>query len=289
MDNPAGRLRYWIDQLQSWQNHNDAIVVAACSLLGLDQNTVEGRVATMRLGAMLADLCFEVRKEVAQLPKYMHPDLLLSDFPQIEAAVDDFTLARQQPVHGMLSKINPAGHRGLEMLDAYLHTQRPQPWIEDDVRQSLIDHVRRLIDDVTDADDLDRETKDFVLLRLIEVERGLREALLTGTPGIERATDSLIGAMHRRPDMWDRVSSTKWGPRIAKLAGALVLTIGSVGGLPALMPGDQPQPGVTNIVQIHVENSTQIDGVPQAEDDDVVNAELVEEAQTGTPGPAAID
>lgn len=279
LDNPAGRLRYWLEQVSTWPNKDEALVVAACGVLGQDANTTEGRVAVMRLGTMLADLCGDVKVDVAHLPDFLHPDLLMADFAQIEAAVDDFTLSRQTPVKNMLTRIDPAGHRGLELLDTYLHTHRPQQWIDEEIRESLIAQVRDLIDGITEDHDLAADVKLFVLRRLVEVETKLRQALLTGGPGIEHATDALIGAMHRRPDMWDRVAETKWGPRLGKMAGALCLALGSVGGLPALSPGDEDQtPEIHNVdLDTNVTIPTQSD-----ENEDIHDAEIVGEENEGS-------
>lgn len=136
---------------------------------------------------------------------------------------------------------------------------------------------------MTDEPDLDVETKDFLLSRLQEVESALREALLTGTVRIERATESLIGAMHRRPDLWDRIAATKWGPRVKNMAVGLCLALSSAGGLPALMPGEDP-PEPTAVVQetdlnVTVKNPAAIGndpGTSEAEGE-VVDAEIVEE------------
>lgn len=282
MDNPAGRLRYWLEQFSTWPNNGEALVVAACALLGKDANTVDGRVAVMRLGAMLANLCAEVRAEVAHLPDFLHPHLLLSDFAQIEAAVDDFSLSRQTPVVSMLARIDPAGHRGLEMLDAHLHTQRPQQWIDDGTRESLVAQVRALIDGITEDPDLAVDVKRFVLRRLADVETRLREARLTGTPGIEAATDALIGAMHRRPDMWDRVAQTKWGPRLGKMAGALCLALGSAGGLPALLPGEEARtPKVSSLVEVDTAVTLTVPAQVD-KNEDIHDAEIVGEDDEGS-------
>lgn len=284
-DNPAGRLRYWIQCFAVYPNKGEAIVVAACSMLDEDPNETSGRVAVMRLGAQLSDLCSEVRSEVALLPEYLHPEMLLSDFPQVEAAIDQMTLARQATVEALLQQINPAGHRGLEYLDTYLHSHRAQPWIDDQTRESLIEQVRDLVDGISDDPDLPLDVKQFVLVRLEDVEKALREVLITGSPGVERATDSLIGAMRRRPDMWERIGQSKWGPRLGNIAGALCLALGSAGGIPALMPGDVPQPPV---IEQTVEVETDVNvTVPSAEGDaaeDIHDAEVVEDGDDGEDG-----
>jgi hypothetical protein len=282
MDNPAGRLRFWVERFVSYTNKGEAIVVAACSMLDEDANQPSGRVAVMRLGAQLADMCDEVRAEVALLPDYLHPEMLLSDFHQVEAAVDQMTMARQVTVEAFTQQINPAGHRGLEYLDAYLHSHRAQPWIDDETRESLIEQVRSLIDGITEDLDLAVDVKQFVLRRLDEVETALREALLTGTPGIEFATDALIGAMRRRPDMWDRVAQTKWGPRLAKMAGALCLALGSAGGLPALMPGDEVQPpAIHNTVDVDTAVTVTVPA-QEKENHGIHDAEILEDDEDGS-------
>lgn len=263
MDNPAGRLRYWISEIDQLQK-DQAIGVEVARKIGVDPNTIQGRFAVMRFGAELAELCAEVRQEVAQLPDYLHAHIPLGDFVQIEKAVDFFTMARQQTVQKLMSAIDPAGHRSLEILDAHLHTQRAQPLIPDEKRQSLTDQVEALIADLRDADDLDDEAKDFILAKLADVEAALRNAMVTGTAAIEKATDSLIGGVRRRPDVWERVAKTKWGPRLGKIAAALCLALGALPGALELMPG--PEQEQSSVVMIDVEDN---DTIVVVNDDDV--------------------
>ncbi len=220
----------------------ESLIVAVAEMLKVDSATAAGRAEVMRLGVALLDLCGEVREEVARLPKQFHPDLLLADFAQIENAVDVFTLARHTNVEGLTKQINPAGHRGLELIDRYLHTERAQTLIPESARLELIDQVRALMADVDGTDELDQVTKEFVLIRLAAVERALLDALLTGTPGIERATEALVGSMHRRRDLWNQIKGTPLGERITKVGLALCFALGTVNGAPVLMPGDAPKP-----------------------------------------------
>ncbi|MFE7223355.1 hypothetical protein ACFU7D_01095 [Nocardioides sp. NPDC057577] len=91
MGNPAGRLRRWLDALDDVRSRGDkGIMEAAAPLVGADPNTMAGRTAVMRLGVTLADLCAETRLEVHALPSTVSAELLLSDFDQIERAVDYF-------------------------------------------------------------------------------------------------------------------------------------------------------------------------------------------------------
>ncbi|MGH3413928.1 MAG: hypothetical protein ACRDPH_12695 [Marmoricola sp.] len=285
MDNAAGRLRYWIDQLDGWPKSDDALVVAVCGFLDLDPNAVEGMFGTMRLGSELADLCREVRSEVALLPDYLNPPMLLSDFGQVESLVGFFTLSRQYKVSQVLGQVDAAASRGLEYIDEYLHSHRPQPTIPEEDRAVLIDQVGELLRDVTDADDLPPDVREFVTVRLAGVERALRDYYLTGAEGVAAATDALVGGTRTRPDLWDRVASSRWGPRIGKVAAALCLAVSvSRGlGLPALMPGDQPRPEVT-VVQIQTTDGHVV-SIPSPHhdggDDEVVDGEIVDDGPPG--------
>lgn len=55
------------------------------------------------------------------------------------------------------------------------------------------------------------------------------------------------------PDLWDRITATTWAKRIAKLGGALCLVIGSLGGLPALIPNAEAPPTFRENVNIDME------------------------------------
>lgn len=278
LDNPAGRIRYWLDALVA-KPASDPLILAAADILEVDDNTVSGRADVMRLGVALADLCVEVRDEVGKLPEFLFPDILLADFGQIENAVDTFTMARHQKVENLALQIDSAGHRGLEMIDLHLHRQRPQAWIQEPDRVALIEQVRALVIEVRSTNELDQESKEFILVRLAAVEKALLNAILAGTPSIELATEALFGAVRRQPDMWDRIAGTTIAKRLGKLASALCMALGAVGGAPALMPGEGPGPEVTNI-QIQV-GQTDLDNTAGdetgASDDGIIDAELVDQ------------
>lgn len=277
-------LRHWLEEKYGqFPNKGEALVNATCDILGVERSSLEGNMAALRMGVQLSELCRQVRRDAAELPEHLHPQLLLADFHRVEAAIDHFTMSRQHQLSAMLDSINPAGYRGLEFLDTFLHSNLRHPYIDEETRADLIEQVRELMDGVTEDPDFDVETKDFLLTRLEEVEAALREALLTGTVRIERATESLIGAMHRRPDLWDRIAATKWGPRVKNIAVGLCMALSAAGGLPALMPGDPPGP--TAIVQeTHLEVNVTNDEVTvdrgsgaSEEEVNVVDAELVDE------------
>lgn len=273
MDNPAGLLRHWLERIAEFPDKSQALSVAGAALIEESHETVSGRMAVTRFGGQLAELCEAVRSEAALLPDYLHPDMLLSDFPQVEAAIDHFSMARQVRVEQFLATIEPAGHRCLEFLDTYLHHHRPHAWIDDAHRESLIEKVRDLIDKVGADEGLDLNLKQFVISRLSEVESAIRNATLTGTYGIERATDSLIGSFRREPGMWQRIFEGASGELLAGLVMALVVALGGPTDVPVLPPA-APTPSID-----YVDNSTTT--IHLDLDDDVVVGEVVDAPAPG--------
>lgn len=274
MDNPAGRLRYWIARFDAYPHRDRPVSVAAAEFLGHDSSPASfaAQVAFMRLGISLADTCQEVRRETALLPEYLHPEMLLSDFSQVEAYVLGITLARQTPVQHLNAPLDAAGLRGLEFLDRYLSANRPQTWIEDEARSLLTNQVRDLIDRIMADDELSGDTKQFVTARLADVETALRDARLDGTPAIERATDGLIGSVRREPIMWQRIVEGGLGGLLSNLVMALVLALGQ-------QPTDNVLPPAQPTVEIGPDATEDEPGhyVVRPESDGIVDAEIVDE------------
>lgn len=80
LDNPAGLLRYWLEeQYGGYPTKGEALVDATCDLLEVERGGLEGNMATLRLGVRLSELCGQVRRDVAELPEHLHPQLLLAD------------------------------------------------------------------------------------------------------------------------------------------------------------------------------------------------------------------
>lgn len=68
MNNPASRLRYWINEFDSYPQRDRAASQAVSDVLGYESDDFDARVAFMRLGATLAELCGEVRRERPRCP-----------------------------------------------------------------------------------------------------------------------------------------------------------------------------------------------------------------------------
>jgi hypothetical protein len=287
LNNPAGRLIYWLELGQKRAMGNSAMA-EWCAVFGLNQSDPFERAECTRRGTMLMALAREVRREAEQLPEGFHPDVMLTNFNEIESALDQFTVLPTIQMQGMYGQIQGTGWQSLKWLDAILSSHRPEQVIEHDSIQGHIEQVRDLIDSVLADVELGGDLKRYIVARLRDVEKALTDALIIGAPGLELAANSLFGASRRERDWWDRIAQTKWGPRIGAAWMAIVTTLGAAGGLPALMPGRDaaPQLDFHQTIKVEVEDpdSSAADRKTGDHPDEVVEGELVDEDEPADPG-----
>lgn len=245
LNNPAGRLVYWLEKGQQ-REMNQSAMGEWCKVWGLDAGRVVDRVECMRRGAMLMQLAQDVRHEAEQLPDGYHPEVMLTHFGEIESALDQFTVLPSNAMQAMFGQIQGTGWQCLRMLDAMLSTHRPERIAAESEVKDHIDQVRELIADILADEGLDPGLKRYIIARLRDVEKALIDALITGSGGLELAANSLFGAAQRERDLWDRIAETKWAPRIGATWMAIVTTLGAVGGVPALLPKDDAKPVEVN-------------------------------------------
>jgi hypothetical protein len=128
-----------------------------------------------------------------------------------------------------------------------------------------------LIVDVLGDNELDPDLKRYIIARLRDVERALADTSITGVVDVELAVNSMMGAVQREPDTWDRIAKTKWAPQIGAAWMAIVTTLGGIGAVPGLLPGGEAPPTEVNQTVIIT------DGSPGQRDGEVVDAEIVED------------
>lgn len=272
LNNPAGRLHYWL-QRGSARNHGNSAMGEWCAAFGLDHNKVADRVQCMRRGAMLMRLATEVRREAEQLPGIYHPAVMLQHFGEIEGALDIFTILPGQQMGRMFEQIQGTGWQSLRLLDAMLSTHRPESVVEPDAIRKILAQVGSLIDEILADSDLETDLRRYIVARLRDVQNVLTDALITGAPGVELAANSLMGARHRDEDLWDRIAATRWAPRIAMTWAAIMTTLSAVAGFPALMPGSDEQS-----VEIHTTVNTTVNTDGSESDDDAATSDEDESA-----------
>jgi len=247
LNNPAGRLKVWVDRFVALSNTDIAISEALCRMLDVEHDEVEGRVEAMRVAAKVADLAAEVRVEAALLPDYVEPGALLEDFAQFDRMLDHFTLARQTRVTDMLGQLDAAAHRSLDLLDRQLSRFRPQPELSESLRVTLLDKVRALRQEVYDDASLDADLNDFLLRRFADVEAALVDAQFDGAAPVEVVTESIIGSIRREPKMWQRIAESTVAGTVSSVVTALFLSLVTPPAQDALPPGTP-----TNVINNYV-------------------------------------
>jgi hypothetical protein len=244
-----------------------------CAVWGLNHGVIKDRFEATRRGTLLMGLAASIRREAAELPDGFHPDLLLKNFVEVEALLDQFTILPATTMQQMYEQMKGTGWQCLELMDAMLSSHRPERAIERDKLREHLEQVRALIDGILQDPDLPADLKRYIVQRLRDVEQALVDAAIHGVASVELAASSLLGASQLDRDWWDRVAQTRWAPRIGAVWMAIVTTLGAAGGIPALMPGSQA-PVVEQSVTVNV---------TVEDDDDVVDAEVIEDSRNAAP------
>jgi len=91
LNNPAGRLLYWLELGDQRQKQQSAMA-EWCAVFGLDSSVPADRAECTRRGTMLAGLARSVRREAEQLDEMFHPAVMLEHFHEVESALDQFTI-----------------------------------------------------------------------------------------------------------------------------------------------------------------------------------------------------
>ena len=277
LNNPAGRLRYWLEDLAGSAPGGNAILVAWQQILGFhdvdldDEWTPTSEV--LRHAGVLASQCVEVRQEALALPEAFSPELLLEDFHEVEDAVRLFTGMTQHRLETQLAAIEPTGHRALKILDTYLASNRPQGSLDESTLEDLAKRVNFLLAELDGHPDLNQDTKDFIRVRFTDVRQALGDASVIGPRTVERSVEALLGSIQRQPAYWQRIGESTLANVVGGLIVALVVAIGTQPSRQMLPPGTPEHVLIENHVRVNVGQSA----VDDAPGDEVVDAEIVEE------------
>lgn len=282
MNNPAGQILYWLE-LGAARTRNLNAMSEWCAVFQLDPNHAPDRAECVRRGLLLTARAVEVRREAALLPDNIPADMMLEHFGQVEAVLENFTLLPSLNIANMFGSLRDTGWHSLKMLDRVLSQQSTRPAIDPDTVREHLAELRALISDIATDETLSTDLRRYILDRLHDVERALTDALVNGSRGLEVAINGLHGAHERERDLWDRVAQTKWAPRIGAIWMALVTTLSAAGGIPALMPGGDAPPQQQTVLVIPFQHTPK-DASPEHKDDDIVDAELVDDDDSAASG-----
>ncbi|WP_416957760.1 hypothetical protein ACNKF0_09345 [Nocardioides sp. T5] len=252
LDNPAGRLKQWVDRFQTVSNRDTAVSDVLGSMLGVEVAEVAGKVEVTRFAMQLAALGDDIRAKAALLPESVDADVLLEDFEQFDRVFDHLTMARQVRVGDMMAQVDAAAVRSLDLLSRQFHRHCPEPVMNEASREKLLEDVQSLREQVEQEEGLADDLREFILVRFGEVERVLRDVPVAGSVAVEVVTDSLIGSIQRQPQMWQRITESTVSGIVSGIVVALFSALVTPPPPDALPPAT-PQPVVTNYVQVYSE------------------------------------
>ncbi len=220
-----------------------------------------GRRGVADAPAELVSLATETRRQVEAFEDE-DPEVLLEHFGEVERTLANFQAVGQVPMASFLEPLKTTGEHSLKLCSSLLHRRAPEPMLEEDVVGDLLTRVHDLISDVLAADDLDRETRAWVVERLSEVERALRDVATRGHRGVEESVDRLVGGLRRKPYLLQRLATSKVAHGVVSTVVALDLALNGAANIKQLTQGDpSPSPVVVEI-QREVNADVEVQPVP---------------------------
>lgn len=251
-DNPAGRLAEAFERARSVPQ-NESAAKGWATAFGLRYPEDVGEL--LMRAAELLSLAAEARRRVEAFEDE-DPDVLLEHFGEVEGTLANFQAVVSMAMQQFLDQLKPTGVHSLKLCSSLLHRRDAEPVLAEDVAADLLSRVHDLIREVLAADDLDRETKAWIVERLAEVERALRDLNIRGHRGVEESVDRLVGGLRRRPYLLQRLGESKVATAVVATLTALDIALNSAANLHELTQGEdaQPSPVVVEIQQeTHVE------------------------------------
>jgi hypothetical protein len=251
-DNPAGRLSQALERARK-VTQNESAAKGWSTVFGLDYPDDIGELLVH--AAELIALASDTRRRVEAFEDE-DPEVLLAHFGEVERTLSNFQSVANLAMKQFLDPLQPTGAYSLRLCSSLLHRRSPEPVLSEDVAGDLLGRVHALISEVLAADDLDRETKAWIVERLSEVERALRDVEIRGHRGVEEAVDRLVGGLRRKPHLLLRLSGSKVAKAVVALVMALDIALNSAANLHELTQGEAAPPSP---VVVEIQQETQVE------------------------------
>jgi len=229
----------------------------------------------MRGLADVAELADQVRRQVSGLPGEVDADTALSHFDEIEEVVKRLPMLASNTMEWSLGMLTSAGMLSLRMCASLLSSHRPEPVIETGRVMELLSEVDQLIDELRACDDIDEETRRFVLRLLLKIKHALDDYHILGVRPVEAAVNETVGALSRQPQATAKVAKNKFSQRFFGLVVALDIILNMGANVIALEAATQPSPSPV-VIQIVRESGAPLElppGVWQPGTETVIEAD----------------
>ena len=243
--NAAARLHTVLSEATAERGNGAPAVQVWGEILGIDWPTEQSLM--LRAGADLQDLAAEVKSTVLELSDSVNIDMALRHFNEVEATLDQWFGLPSLTMPQFMTPLQGTGLYCVEVCADALKRYVSEPALSPSAISPLLEKVRELRLEVDQADDLDDATKAWITQRLVDIERSLLTYKVTGTRGLERATDELLGGMHRRPGMLTRLGASKTAVGIGLLLSLIQTTLQGVSTLEQLSA--PPPAGLVVVVE----------------------------------------
>ena len=235
----------------------------------------DSQTEILRAGADLQDLAVEVREKVTSLAGKVNVELVLRPFDQVERALGQWLQITNLNMQQFMAPLEGTGLYCLEVCADALKTHATEPALESESLGTLTERVRALTHEVSGATDLDDQTKNWIIERLADIERALSRYKVTGTGGLERAADELIGGLHRRQGIMARIGGSNVANGIAFFLLLIQTTLQTASTFEQLAAPPAPPTGVTIIVQ-QLAQRLDVDSLPMATPTDILEGQVEE-------------
>lgn len=252
-DNPAGRLAQVLERARSLPRQDESAAKGWCAVFDLDYPDDIGELLTR--AADLVTLGSETRRRVEAFTDE-DPSVLLEHFDEVERTLTNFQTVASYAMKQFLDPLKPTGAHSLKLSSSLLHRRSPEPVLPDEVVADLLFRVHDLISDVLAVDDLDRETKAWIVERLSEVEGALRDVNIRGHSGVDESVDRLVGGLRRKPHLLQRLGGSKVATAVVATLTALDIALNSAANVKELTKGESAPPSP---VVVEIQQETRVD------------------------------
>lgn len=215
VNNPAGRLRYWLEighqrgievdravAQSNAQNQPPVMPVNLyetwCHIWSIDPVEPQTRLEYIRRGVGLIDAAAEARALAGALPEEIYmAEHALEHFNQIEDALMFFTSINDTSFSTMFANVRETGWKSLKMMDHLLARECPGPSLTVEQSADLRKMAHDLIDALMADTALDAQLRIDLIQKVRDVDEALIKAAVLGTTVIVDSANTLLGYWYR--------------------------------------------------------------------------------------------
>ncbi|WP_155848797.1 hypothetical protein [Amycolatopsis vancoresmycina] len=264
LDNPAGRLLALVEQARGKKQDASASQQWA-EIFHVDHLGSDFFRSVANFSKMVAD----VRTQMQEVEPDEY-EFYLEYFSQVETMTGNFGRCLVVQMSEFLVPLEPqSGEHSLKLCSAILHRKKSEGELSESERDSLLEKVLDLIDEVERVDDLKGEAREWILLRLREIRRVLEARNQFGVADLSAAHDLLVGGVKNKQARVAALAKSMIAKNFIGLIVALDLAVNLGANSLQITQGDDA-PKSTSVViqiqrdieQINIESSSVVPQLP---------------------------